>query len=282
MRAILAIVALHLLIVTPAHARDMGGAFISSGVGNAGIEAATQSVDEIVADPSAVDETEQVADLDFSYDRRRTSRNLSGFVERTREKDTAAADDLQQLFSAQPDIVAQMGGVMRQFGLDPHNLGDVFALWWMSAWLAANGRHDTPSPETFAGVSRQSRLALGTTAGVAEMDHAARQQYADTLMVQAIVLNSALEQARGQNDLMAKLAIAAKRGAMESGLDLNTMVLTEQGFVPREGADASGVVREDAPALAQVDDGSNATLVAIAAALGLGLGGAFWLGKKAG
>ena len=97
-----------------AAAQDMGGAFISSGIGNAGIEAATQNVEKIVADPSAVDATEQVADLDFSYDRRRTSRNLSGFVERTRERDTAAADDLQQLFSTQPDIVAQMGGVMRQ------------------------------------------------------------------------------------------------------------------------------------------------------------------------
>ena len=114
MRAILAIVALHLLLATPAHGQDMDGAFISSGIANANIEAATQSVEEIVADPSAVDATEQVADLDFSYDRRRTSRNLSGFVERTRERDTAAADDLQQLFSTQPDIVAQMGGVMRQ------------------------------------------------------------------------------------------------------------------------------------------------------------------------
>ncbi|MHA6317629.1 DUF6683 family protein [Altererythrobacter sp. CAU 1778] len=225
----------------------------------------------------------QVRELDllrFKPMQSRRSSNLEKFAE-------AAATDrdraqLTELFASQPNLIDDIGSVMQSYGLDPSNVADAYALWWMSAWLVANQRQDTPPSATISAVRDQARNAFAATPGFAEVDDAGKQQYAEALMVQATLLNTALEQSANQPEMLAQLAQAAKQGALSSGLDLNTMVLSEQGFVPRDGSDASGVVREDAQALAQVDDGSNATLVAIAAALGLGLGGAFWLGKKAG
>ena len=242
-------------------------------------EAARAANDQVFGGSADVPDRNPADVLNFRTLPQRTSTNLATFVAKTREP---AKADLARLFASQPDLIDEIGGVMQSYGLDPVNVADAYALWWMSAWLVANQRQDTPPAATIAAVRDQARNAFAATSGFAEADDAGKQQYAEALMVQAALLNTALEQSANQPEMLAQLAQAAKQGALSSGLDLNTMVLTEQGFVPRQGADASGVVREDAPAVAQVDDGSNATLVAIAAALGLGLGGAFWLGKKAG
>ena len=220
--------------------------------------------------------------LAFQPSSARTSRNLASLVQRIRKADAVEADNLERLFAAQPDLVQQIGTVMRQYGLDPHNVADCYALWWLSAWHVANQRHDTPSKATFASVRDQARRAFAAASDFAGTGDADKQQYAEALMLQATVLNSALEQAKDQPQVLARLAQAAKRGAQASGLDLTTMTLTEEGFVPREGADASDVLGEDAPAMAHTEDQMGpAAYVAIGALATLALGGAFVAGRTA-
>ena len=103
-------------------------------------------------------------------------------------------------------------------------------------------------------------------------------------MIQGALLDSFNDEMRGANpEGMALLAQNARKGAKDMGLDLDTMVLTREGFKPREGADASEVIAgEDVPALAASESAetNTPTYLAIAAAATLGLGGAFWLGKR--
>jgi hypothetical protein len=92
------------------------------------------------------------------------------------------------------------------------------------------------------------------------------------------MMGSSFEQWKNDPKLIDELAEAARKGAKESGLDLSLMTLTSQGFVPRKGADASGVVegeddtihnaRADSPA----DVGESSSLgLALAAGAGLGV-----------
>ncbi|MHA6316180.1 DUF6683 family protein [Altererythrobacter sp. CAU 1778] len=244
-------------------------------------EAAWAASDQVFGGSADVPDRNPADVLNFRTLPQRTSTNLATFVAKTREP---AKADLARLFASQPDLIDEIGGVMQSYGLDPANIADAYALWWMSAWLVANQRQDTPPAATIAAVRDQARNAFAATSGFAEADDAGKQQYAEALMVQATLLNTALEQSANQPKMLAQLAEAAKKGALSSGLDLNTMVLTEQGFVPREGADASSVSPEDAPALAstQADAVSPATYAAAGALATLALGGAFWLGKRSG
>ena len=284
MRAILLLVPL--LVASPLAAQDIGGGFVSAGIGNAGIEAVNQQVEDVVVerDLPAVAEASTDVSLSYSSDPSRTRSNLQEFAERAAKADPVAGQQLRDLFRDQPDIVAQTGEIARGFGLDLANVGDAYALWWMSAWLGANRRTDTPDISTIAAVRQQAQAALSATPALAAASDAERQEYAEALIVQAVLINTSLEQNAGDPEQMARLAEATKRGAAASGLDLDTMVLTESGFVPRTGADARDAVdnSNDEEALASSDSASDSALyIGLAAMVAAGVGGAYALGKRA-
>lgn len=77
-------------------------------------------------------------DLQFRSDRQRTSRNLENFTKAVSSKNAAAAADLKRLFSS-VDVIGEVGKAMQSYGLDPNNVADAYAIWWVSAWSAATG-----------------------------------------------------------------------------------------------------------------------------------------------
>ncbi|MHA6316178.1 DUF6683 family protein [Altererythrobacter sp. CAU 1778] len=270
------------LMAVPALAQDFFGHIISGATGNDPIGTAlrdSNSVPDVVLNETPGPAASGAPSLDYRRDKRRTRQNLAEFVERTAATDKAAARELEKLFAFQPNIMDEIGGVMQSYGLDPANVADAYALWWMSAWLVANQRQDTPTKSTFAAVRDQARNAFAATPGFAEVDDAGKQKYAEALMLQAALLNTALEQSANQPEMLAQLAQAAKQGALASGLDLNTMVLTENGFVPREGADASD---ERNVSLATEQTDGAATYLGLAVVAGAGIAVAFFVGRSFG
>ena len=190
----------------------------------------------------------------FSFSAERSSENQALFVERFRQANPPAAGMLENIY-ATTDVPRQLGGFMRQVGLNDRNVADVYALWWVSSWLVANSRHDLPSRATFSAVSEQAQFAFANTADYAEMDDAQRQRYAEALMMHTTLLTLALDEVRGDREGERQLAAMAERSAAEDGIDLRSMNLTEEGFVPREGADASDSASgKSADALASADD----------------------------
>ena len=219
----------------------------------------------------------------YSFSAERSSENQALFVERFRQANPPAAGMLENIY-ATTDVPRQLGGFMRQVGLDDRNVADVYALWWVSSWLVANSRHDMPSRATFSAVSEQAHIAFANTADYAEMDDAQRQRYAEALMMHTTLLTLALDEVRGDREGERQLAAMAERSAAEDGVDLRSMILTEEGFVPREGADASDAVQggnAEALAAAGVTGSGDAPLyLGLAAAATAVLGGAYILGRK--
>ena len=212
-------------------------------------------------------------DLSFISNPERSKANLAYFVSQVRAKNPDEADNLEQMFSS-VDVIGLTGEAMRGVGVDPQNLADVYAMWWVIAWSAANGVESTSEATTYQAVQTQARAAFANIAGFSDTPEADRQQFAETLMVQAGILDSANDEARGNAANSKIVAEAARRGASEMGLNLDTMVLTREGFRPREGA-----------ALGQQQplDGKGGlpTYLAIAAAAGVGFGAVYLLGRVA-
>lgn len=216
-------------------------------------------------------------DFDFTPDRARTQQNLQSFVKRT--KDKSAAADLQQLVTAQPRVIELIGQGISSYGLDPHNVADVYSVWWISTWLAAQKRNDTPDQGTIDAVRAQVRSAMAATSEFAGTSDAQRQEYAEALLLHTAVMDGAIEEAKNQPETLEKLAAAARRAAKEHGLDLSLMTLTGDGFVPRGSADASDAtddtndaslaLAKETPAQPQEEEGS---LLGLALAAGAGLG----------
>jgi hypothetical protein len=218
-------------------------------------------------------------------------RNLANFVSKTRATDPAGAAQMEALF-ANGDIIDQMDGVMQGIGLSASNAADAYAVWWVSAWQAANGDTRDIVGATYQAVSAQAARGFAATAQFANANDAQKQEMAEAMLIQAALIDAHKETYANDPVMMQKLADAVKQGAKKSGLDLDKMTLTENGFVSVKGrktgtADdstkaANPATSETAIAANTTDKGYTNKWALIAAAGGAGLAGVFMLGKAMG
>lgn len=181
---------------------------------------------------SAAAPTAELAALRFTPSPTRRAANFRAFVERTRRVDRGNAQDLERLF-ASGDLMDRLGVAMRPLGLRVDNLADAYAIWWISAWNATQGINPDPSPQMSAAVRAQAARALGSVPSIRGASDAAKQEFAEALLVQMIFVDVAVEQNKGNPARLRQLGAAVAQGARGMGLDLSQMRLTERGFVPR-------------------------------------------------
>jgi hypothetical protein len=169
------------------------------------------------------------AELRFvpSGDRRRA--NLQSFVEKTRAVDPAGAEQLRSIF-ASDDMIERMGQEMAKFGLRTDDLADAYTLWWISCWSAVHGDFSTPDRATVDAVKSQATRALLAGGRTNATSDAVKQEFAEALLIQALLLDTSLQQAKGNGSQLKLLAAAANQGAKGMGLDLTKMMLTPSGF----------------------------------------------------
>ncbi|QJU57848.1 hypothetical protein HL653_08640 [Sphingomonas sp. AP4-R1] len=170
------------------------------------------------------------ARLRYAPSRARRSANLAAFVAKSRQRDQDAARSLEQLF-AQGDIIERMGTVLASYGMSIDNVADAYAVWWIDAWQASHRRNEDTDKRTFAAVRAQAARALSATRELAMADDAAKQRFAEALLLQALLLEGAMDQAKANPAMSGPVADAATRGARGMGLDIATMTLTPDGFI---------------------------------------------------
>lgn len=220
-------------------------------------------------------------------------KNLSKFVTKTRATNPSGASDMEQLF-ASTDIIGQISNAMGTVGLESNDAADAFALYWISAWKATRGDNSSADSGTYQAVSAQAARGLSTSAEFANATEAQKQEMAEALMVQAAMIDAHMESAAGDAQQLQAVAKAVSQGAKASGLELNKMELTAQGFAKADktgaadSADKATNPAADPKALAAntapTDTGKSDTgkWAIIAAAGGAGLAGVFMLGKAMG
>jgi hypothetical protein len=227
----------------------------------------------------------------------RTRTNLQNFASKTRKVDPEGAAKMEQLF-ASTDIIGQIGSVMRSYaGLDKNNAADAFALYWVSAWKASKGDVSDKSAASYKAVAAQAARGMSTSPEMARATDAQKQEMAEALLVQSALIDGMLEEYRSNPAMMAKLAQSVRQGAKASGLDLDAMTLTEQGFVKagKKRSDATDAapgaettaVASASPAKTDTSEGSGLLSgafpgIVIAGLAGSGIAAAFLYGKNKG
>ena len=239
------------------------------------------AIDRSIASPSSA----PASLLTYSPSQSRRRANLSGFVDKWSSADPRGKAAMRQLVQS-TDVIAAIGAEMQPMGLRVDNVADAYTLWWVIAWHAAKGIDGTPNRDVMQAVKRQSAAALLATPQFATATDAQKQELVEAFLVQAALIDESNTQAQGKPKQQKLVAAAVRQGAKQSGIDLSTMTLTEEGFRPVRGSDASGApvpVGDRPEALAAADEtpkeGPNYHL--LAAAGGAGFAGVYVLGKRA-
>ncbi|WP_299631867.1 DUF6683 family protein [uncultured Roseobacter sp.] len=170
--------------------------------------------------------------LKFTANSGRRTDNFNSFVERIRETDPAGAARLQTLF-ATSDVMGMIAGAMASMGLDANNVADAYTVWWISAYQASQGSGDTPSRTRYQAVRRQAENALLSSRSLTSASEAEKQQFAEAYLIQAALIDSAVQEMQANPQHLDSLKAAVAQGAMKSGLDLERMILTDNGFRAR-------------------------------------------------
>ena len=171
------------------------------------------------------------ASLSYRPDLTRRRANLAQFVAKSRATDPASAASLEALF-ARGDIIEMTGQALSQYGLRVDNLADAYAVWWITAWQATRGRNDDVSPATVKAVRAQAAQTLGGKAILAGAGDPVKQELAESLLIQTLLIDAAVDQAKTDAAQMKKVGAAVNQGAQGMGLDLMRLNLTETGFSP--------------------------------------------------
>lgn len=163
-----------------------------------------------------------------SLERRQT--NLSELAEQRQASHLKGAKELEALLSSSQiiDVVQQ---TIEPFGLKINNLADVYTLWWLTAWQASEGRTVYVSKQTAQAVKQQAVKIWLANPQLAQATDTHKQALAEALLIQALLTQAAMSRAGQDQGSQAAVRTAVRQGAAASGLALERMQLTEQGFV---------------------------------------------------
>jgi len=156
-------------------------------------------------------------------------RNMQQFVARLSRVDPKGAADLQRAF-ARRDVVAEVGGVMRPVGLNPNNVADAMAMYLVAAYYGVRGSVDS-KPSDYKAVSAQMARAISTTPGFANASDALKQEIAESMLVQAVLVDQAIQAAQKQPSAMPGVKAAIAKGSRAAfGFDVTRMQLGPDGL----------------------------------------------------
>lgn len=209
---------------------DWSGLMMGIAHGTAMDEAAQESVSQ---DRRAAARTPlPTASLTYTPSPERRRANYAHFIAKARARDPQAAASLEKDLAA-TDLIARAAPELDRYGFRIDNVGDAYAAWWLNAWLAARQRTDTPPMRQIAAVRAQAAQAMAAIPEIARAADAAKQEMAEANLLQSLLIGASLEHAKNDPAQLRRIAAAVREGARASGLDLDTMDLTDQGFVPR-------------------------------------------------
>jgi hypothetical protein len=171
----------------------------------------------------------------FTPSAARTRANLAAFADKTRATDPEGAAKMEEMF-ASVDIIAEIGKNIAPYGLKTNNIADAYTVYWINAWEASRGIvGSTETSERAQAVRAQTVNAMAAVPALATATDAQKQEYAEALLIQAGMISLTAEAAVNDPAYLRAVGAAVAKGAKAMGLDLDTMDLTPNGFVPAKG-----------------------------------------------
>ncbi len=219
------------LVASPVMAQgvfDMG-ALTNTISTSATAQAEAERAGKAVAAPSAA----SLKALNYKPSLQVRKANIATFINGLKEISPEVAGQFETVF-AQVDIIDEIGKAVAPFGLKTDNMADAYTIYFLNAWMAANGRTDQNTPEQVAGVQQMAANALSSSPELLKLEDAKKQQFSEGLMIQGFLFDAMLQGTASDPVALAKVKADTKAGAKEMGIDVDLFELTPAGLVRKK------------------------------------------------
>jgi hypothetical protein len=162
-------------------------------------------------------------------------RNLAGIMGDAAAKQAPAKGEEMRRLVLSGRAVADYTRIAPTLGFRTNDAVDAYAFYLLAQWGVANDHRRDITRTQAAAVRRQ---AAGAYAGIAHQlsTDALRQEFAESLIIQGVILAGVHEAAVRSSDdaALARHAALARRGGLRVfGTDPARIILTDAGFRPR-------------------------------------------------
>jgi len=142
--------------------------------------------------------------------------------------------DLEKVIGS-GEMLREFDRILRRYGYDPTNLGDVLAAHLLISWEVVNDRDSRQSPAGQRAVRRQLIGPLAAVPEVAAMSDAAKQAQAERTAYLTMVSALTYQTLKRNGDRQALTALSAnvRQGLQGNGVDLQRVSLGDAGLVTR-------------------------------------------------
>lgn len=142
--------------------------------------------------------------------------------------------DLEKVIGS-GEMLGEFDKILRRYGYDPTNLGDVLAAHLLISWEVVNDRDSRQSPDGQRAVRRQLIGPLAAIPEVVAMSDAAKQAQAERTayltMVSALTYQTMKRDGNRQG--LQSLSASVRQGLQGNGVDLQRVSLGDGGLVAR-------------------------------------------------
>jgi len=132
-------------------------------------------------------------------------------------------------------LQAKFAQLLASYGYSSRNLADVMTAYLIIAWEVVHNQDATRYINGIGTVHVSMRKALSRSPSVRDLSDAQKQELAETLgnltMLAAVAKNALVQ--RGDTDNLALLQENVRTTTQKFGVDLASVQLTDQGFVPQ-------------------------------------------------
>jgi hypothetical protein len=176
--------------------------------------------------------TASAGSLTYAVSTERRAANIERFLDQRRASQPAAIEALAPALR-DPDLIPNMGRQIGRYGLRVDNVAHAYAVWWAAAWSAVHQDTSDPSPAAGRAIRIQAEQAFASLPAITGADDTLKQAFAEELLLQALLITTATEQAASNPEQARAVSRMASQNARAQGLDLESLDLTDEGFVAR-------------------------------------------------
>jgi hypothetical protein len=168
----------------------------------------------------------------YKLDKSRSQATLNAIVENVRAVSPAEGAKIANLF-ASVDIMSMIDQALSEKKLSRSNTADAMAVFWISMWQYANSDFSDKPAESYLAVASQVSRSMISNPNFAQLNDQQKQEMAEGMLVQAALMGAAVDGVKGNKQLERQFASAARALAERTGLGVDAITLTAQGFRPK-------------------------------------------------
>lgn len=175
-----------------------------------------------------------IREFDFKVSSDVRKKTTAAFIQQLKTSDPASAQIFGLLLSSQDIFALVQSEAFNKYGMRTNNMVDTFSLLIGVLHDGANGVVTEATIPQAKGLRNQMAKLLILTPDQIPSTDAGKQELSDLMLLNSVVLATSLEAAQSNAKLMKQISDQiSTMTKTQMGIDLKTMVLTDNGFEPR-------------------------------------------------